>query len=184
MLGWRVAAMVLVVVSALLSLGPVSTLFHAWVANEERREWIKVWSSVVLFLTLGVVIYAKIEDLSQISWLTQYTRWKLVLESLLFLAVLAIWIVRVHGRRKFKHNLLLGPYLYLLYLPALIVEALHYTALMYALSILFIGLCTADFLSKWFSDRISRLLQHQHAPLTVAVLCLCIANAIQLFVLK
>lgn len=183
MLGWRVAAMVLVVISALLSLGPVTKLFRDWLGNKEKREWIKVGLLLVLFLVLVVVIRVRMDDLSQISWLTQYTTWKLVLESLLFLAVLAFWVIRVQGREKFKH-LLSDPLLYLLYLPALIVEALHYTALMYKLSILFIGLYSAYLLSKWFSDRITRLLRHEHAPLIVAVFCLCIANAIQLFVLK
>ena len=79
MLGWRVAAMILVVISAFLSLGLLVRLFQDWLANKEKTEWIKVWSSIALFSILGVVIYAKIEDLSQISWLslsslTQYTK--------------------------------------------------------------------------------------------------------------
>jgi uncharacterized membrane protein YhaH (DUF805 family) len=184
MLVWKVAAMVLVVISALLSLRPVITLFHRYFEDTRKRNYLVVCLVVVLILLSAAFILPKIEDLSHISWLTQYSRWKLALESLVFLAVLAIFVVRVHGRARFRNYFLKGPYLYLMYLPFFVLEVCHYTGIMYTMSVTYISLIAIFSLSEWLSGKVARWLRNESAPLILAVFCLCIANAIQLFVLK
>jgi len=184
MLVWRIAAMVLVVISALLSLGPVITLFQHHFADIRKRNYFEACLRSVLFLLPAAFILPKIEDLSQISWLTQYSRWKLALESLVFLAILGIFVLRTQGRARFKDLLWKGPYIYLIYVPLLVLEIRHYTGTMYVLSIMYISLIILSLFSERLSDKVSRALRNESAPLILAVLCLCIANAIQLFVLK
>jgi len=184
MLIWRVAAMVLVVISALLSLGPVITIFQHYFTDTRKRNYFAALLMGVFILLSAAFILPKIEDLSQMSWLTHYSRWKLALESLVFLAVLGIFVVRTQGRARFKDFLLKGPYLYMIYVPLLVLEILHYRGTMYTLSAIYISLIILSLVSEWLSDKASCWLQNKAAPLIIAVFCLCIANAIQLFVLK
>jgi|GEM_PF-5527422 len=184
MLVWRIVAMVLVAASALLSLGPVIALFQRYFADTRKSGYFAALLTGVLIFLPAAFILPRIENLSQMSWLTQYSRWKLALESLVFLAVLAIFVVRVHRQTRFKEYFFKGPYLYLIYLPLLIVEILHYRGTMYTLSAIYMILVALSLLSEWVSERVSHWLRYQFAPLVLSVFCLCVANAIQLFVLK
>lgn len=184
MLVWRILAMVLVAAGALLSLGPVVALFQQHFGNtREGNRLVALLRPVIIFLPATLVLH-RISYLSQANWLTQYGPWKLALEGIAFPAVLTGWVLGMHGRTRFRYYFFKGPYLYLIYAPLLGLEIYHYAGTLYVLGAIFVTFLTLFVLSGWLTREVSRWLRNPSAPLALSVSCICIANAIQLFVLK
>lgn len=137
MLGWKVAAQVLVFLGAMLSLPPIITRFQAFLRSSRHRVWFEFMSAVGFFMILGVLVLPSLQRRVSCTWFTQYIWWKLALEAFLFL--FSVIAVSFRFGKSVRAQLWdAGPFL-LTFAILLAYECKKYTGQLFYLS--FLSLC-------------------------------------------
>ncbi len=100
MLGWRIAAQVLVIAGGLLALAPVADCIQVWLEKGNRRTYLQLLCAVAIMIGLLWVISPAIEGTRGLHWFVEYTWWKLVLGAFaLLLSLLGLASSGLRGKR-------------------------------------------------------------------------------------
>lgn len=181
MLGWKVAAQVLVVLGAVLSLGPVLQRMQAFLKKTRYRSYFEILCTLGLCLVLAWLVSPYLERTATFWWFTEYTWWKLMLGSFLF--ALSIFANLFQRYKTVKDNFLQSIPFLLLYISMLVSECMRYSGRLFYFAFLYIFIRVSLRVSSWFSRLLTRMLVDELVPLLLAVFFLSLAAAIQLFIL-
>ena len=99
MLAWKIVALVLVFLSALLSAGPLAR--PVWKRLTKSRYFeISILSTI--FAVLLILSSLGLKEVTFLAWFTRYAWWKLALEAALLLCSLSFWVAQVHTSERRK----------------------------------------------------------------------------------
>lgn len=183
MLVWKIVALVLVFLSALLSAGPLAR--PVWKRLTKSRYFeISILSTI--FAVLLILSSLGLKEVTFLAWFTRYAWWKLALEAALLLCSLSFWVAQVHTserRKGWKEWLSYsGPYA-VFFVVMLVGECVRYSGRMYYFAFFYPTGYIMGRLADWLSSLLSRCLRDKRAPFFLSVILLCTATVIQLFVL-
>jgi len=179
--------MTLVVLSGVLSLHPLieasTRRFYQKTAGKKMPSWMLALALFFLLLSVwfvGFYVYSTPEFLN--SWIARPgTWWKMLLGGLLLLG--CAWLPPIQLEWRW---IVFGviPFIALIIATDLTIKAKGFgIAVGYFYAFAYIAWLSSYHISIWLSRQVVKFLGDERGPLTVSVLCLSIAAAIQLFVL-
>ena len=183
MLGWRIAAQVLVIAGGVLALTPFVEHIQVWLEKGDRRTYLQSVCAATIMIGLFWVISPAVEGTRGLPWFAEYAWWKLVLGALaLLLSLIGLALPGLRRKRWGERIPLVLPYA-LVFPATLVAEVLSYRGQMFYLALLYAALVLVMRLSFLLAKVVALVLRDKLSLLVLAVACISLATAIQLFIL-